>query len=115
MQIHLVGIRESSDHRRARNNLNRLSLYEFTLWGRDLVSVIRIRESPHYKGFFLKQIYENFVGTLETVRNRQVSVPRGSTVQNYCLHSYKNVVFPAQAEYSYFSADFRLRIFLYYS
>ena len=32
------------------------------------------------------------------------------------LHSffiYKNVVFPAQAEYSYFSADFRLKIFLY--
>jgi len=26
---------------------------------------------------------------------------------------YKNVVFPAQAEYSYFSADFRLKIFLY--
>ena len=34
------------------------------------------------------------------------------------LHSfffYKNVVFPAQAEYSYFFADFRLKIFLYYS
>ena len=32
------------------------------------------------------------------------------------LHSFffnKNVVFPAQAEYSYFSADFRLKIFLY--
>ena len=28
---------------------------------------------------------------------------------------YKNVVFPTQAEYSYFSADFRLKIFLYYS
>ena len=28
---------------------------------------------------------------------------------------YKNVVFPAQAEYSYFSTDFRLKIFLYYS
>ena len=28
---------------------------------------------------------------------------------------YKNVVFPAQAEYSYFSADFRLKIYLYYS
>ena len=28
---------------------------------------------------------------------------------------YKNAVFPAQAEYSYFSADFRLKIFLYYS
>ena len=29
-----------------------------------------------------------------------------------CIHSflfYKNVVFPAQAEYSYFSADFRLK------
>ena len=35
-----------------------------------------------------------------------------------CIHSflfYKNVVFPAQAEYSYFSADFRLITFLYYS
>ena len=34
------------------------------------------------------------------------------------IHSfffYKNVVFPAQAEFSYFSADFRLKIFLYYS
>ena len=27
----------------------------------------------------------------------------------------KNVVFPAQAEYSYLSADFRLKIFLYFS
>ena len=27
----------------------------------------------------------------------------------------ENVHFPAQAEYSYFSADFRLKIFLYYS
>ena len=31
---------------------------------------------------FLKKIDENFVGTLETVRYRQVSVPRGSTVDN---------------------------------
>ena len=31
------------------------------------------------------------------------------------LFFYKNVVFPTQAEYSYFSADFRLKIFLYYS
>ena len=33
------------------------------------------------------------------------------------IHSffYKDVVFPAQAEYSYFSADFRQKIFLYYS
>ena len=27
---------------------------------------------------------------------------------------YKNVVFSARAEYSYFSANFRLKIFLYY-
>ena len=31
------------------------------------------------------------------------------------LFFYKNVGFPAQAEYSYFFADFGLRIFLYYS
>ena len=30
--------------------------------------------------FFLNKMYENFVRTLETVRNGQVSVPRGSTV-----------------------------------
>ena len=61
--------------------IKRLSFYEFTLWGRDLVSVVRIRESPYYRGF-LNKIYENFVGTLETVRNIEVSVPRGSTVIN---------------------------------
>ena len=33
----------------------------------------------------------------------------------YTLSFYNNVVFPAQAEYSYFSADLRLKIFLYYS
>ena len=53
--------------------IKRLSLYELTLWVRDLVSFVRIRESPYYRGFFLKIIYENFVGTLETVRNRDVS------------------------------------------
>ena len=30
----------------------------------------------------------------------------------YTLFFYQNVVFPAQAEYSNFSADFRLKIFL---
>ena len=33
----------------------------------------------------------------------------------YTFFFYKNVVFPAQAEYSYFYADFRLKIFFYYS
>ena len=36
-------------------------------------------------------------------------------VEIHSFFFYKNVVFPAQAEYSYFSADFRLKIFLYYS
>ena len=46
------------------------------------MSVVRIRERPYYRGFFFKKIYENFVGTLETVRNIEVSVPRGSTLIN---------------------------------
>ena len=38
-----------------------------------------------------------------------------SQLQLHSLFIYKNVVIPAQAEYSYFSADFRLKIFLYCS
>ena len=48
--------------------IKRLSLYEFTFWGRDVVSVVRIRESHR------KKKYDNFVETLETVRRREVSV-----------------------------------------
>ena len=50
--------------------------FEFAPKGRDFVSVVRIREGPYYRGFFLEETYENFVGTQETVRNREVSVPR---------------------------------------
>ena len=57
--------------------MKRLSLYEFTLWGRDLVSVVHIRESLYSRGFFFNKIYENFVGTLETVCNIEVSVFKG--------------------------------------
>ena len=48
--------------------------------------------------------------------SRRISVIVHSSASDK-LHSffYKIVVFPAQAEYSYFSADFRLKIFLYYS
>ena len=41
------------------------------------MSVVRIGQSPYYR-FFSKKIHENFVETLEIVRNREVSVPRGS-------------------------------------
>ena len=38
------------------------------------------RFSAYYRVFFLKKIYKNFVGTLESAPNIEVSVPRGSTV-----------------------------------
>ena len=39
------------------------------------MSVVRIRESRSYfRGSVLKKIYEDFFGTLETVRNIEVSV-----------------------------------------
>ena len=73
VQIHLIGIRHSPDHRRVRHKgVKFIWIYSLAP---DLVSVVRIRESPYYRGSI-----KNFVGTLETVRNREVSVPRGSTV-----------------------------------
>ena len=39
VQIHLIGIRDSPDHRTAVSVIKRLSLYEFTLWGRDLAGI----------------------------------------------------------------------------
>ena len=48
--------------------IKRLCLYEFTIWGRDLVSVVLVIE------FVFKKIYENLVGTLKTVRNIEVTV-----------------------------------------
>ena len=53
VQIHLTGIRDLIT---AVSVIKRLSLYEFTLWGRDLVSVVRIRESPYYRGSFKENI-----------------------------------------------------------
>ena len=50
VRIHLMGIRDSPDHRSV--VIKRLRLYEFTLCGRDLVSVVHIRETPYYRGFF---------------------------------------------------------------
>ena len=59
--------------------IKRLSLYAFALWGRDLASVVCGKEGPYYR-VFLKKLCQNFVGTSETVSNREVSVRRGSTV-----------------------------------
>ena len=46
VQIHLIGIHLIT----VVSVIKRLSLYEFTLWGRDLLSVVRIIE-----GFFFKE------------------------------------------------------------
>ena len=68
----------------------------------------------------------------QTIRNRTDKSTRSayglvlsSVIRNYGVTRflwynlffliYKNVVFSGQAEYSYFSADFSLKIFLYYS
>ena len=51
---------------------------------------VRIRESPYYRRFFLRKYMRIFIGTLETVRNREVSVPRGSTVTTFRLFINEN-------------------------
>lgn len=35
-----------------------VSLYDFALWGRDLVSLVRIRDVPYYRGIFLRKCGE---------------------------------------------------------
>ena len=84
MQIHLIGIR-NRHHITAVSVIKRLGLYEFTLWSRDLVSVVRIRESLYYRGFFKRKYMRILSGhwevsVLERCPYREVSVPRGSTV-----------------------------------
>ena len=64
--------RSAPDHSSIISVKKRLSLYEITLWGRDFVSVVRIRESRYY----FSGHWKLSVG----VRIREVSVPRGSTV-----------------------------------
>ena len=60
MQTHLIGIQDSPDHRTVcYKGVKFIWIYS----NREIIEV------------FLKEIYENFVGTLETVRNREVSVP----------------------------------------
>ena len=81
VQIHLIGIRDSPDHRSVRNKEVKF------MWIYSLGPRFSVR-CPYYR------LYENFVGTLGTVRNGEVSVPRGSTVYNWfrrCagrLHTY---------------------------
>ena len=43
--------------------IKRLGLYEFSPKSREFVSVVRVTEGPYYRGFFLEEMYENFVST----------------------------------------------------
>ena len=53
----------------------------------EILCPLSVLERVRTTEVFLGQMYENFVGTQETVRNREVSVPRGSTV----VEVYKKV------------------------
>ena len=64
VQIHLIGIRDWHQIT-AVSVIKRLGLYEFTPWSRDLVSVVRIRESPYYRGFFKIKYTRIFSGRWE--------------------------------------------------
>ena len=57
------------------------------------------------------------IARLRVVSKEEERWGRGgrAAVLKYTVFFNKNVVFPTQTEYSYFSADFRLEIFLYYS
>ena len=48
--------------------IKRLNLYGFALWGRYLVSVVRIREDPYYRGV----IDREFMGILPGPRELSV-------------------------------------------
>ena len=64
VQIHLIGIRDRHQIT-AVSVINRLGSYEFTPWSLDLVSVVRIRESPYYRGFFKIKYTRIFSGHWE--------------------------------------------------
>ena len=85
---------------------------------------IRADQISHMEGserhidYFLPIVADceaGFGGPLNAFELTKSMVMRISSPLKYTLFFYKNVVFPSQAEYSYFSADFRLKIFLYYS
>ena len=79
----------------AKQQSKRLNKYG-TLWDRDLVSVVRIRESRYYRDFFLKKTYENFVGTLETGRVTR----RGVRIERFDCIGYWNSKISSCAEHS---------------
>ena len=79
MQITLIGIRDSLDHRSVRNREVKF-IRIYSLGPRFSVRSVRVSKSPYYRGFLMKT-YGNFVGTLETVRNRGVRI---GDVRLYC-------------------------------
>ena len=79
MQITLIGIRDSLDHRSVRNREVKF-IRIYSLGPRFSVRSVRVSKSPYYRGFLMKT-YGNFVGTLETVRNRGFRI---GDVRLYC-------------------------------
>ena len=78
----------------------------------------KIRVLVMHKYISRLKTYNLYKSNLNYLKDVELSMPTANSVfLRNRIHSffYKNVVFPAQAEYSYFSADFRLKIFLCYS
>ena len=83
----------------------------------DYEYVWQIRQSANFLWTFYVSVIQGLPSTLLTLVKFEngVFTHQMFSVHNTLLFSYKNVVFPAQVEYSYFATDFRLKIFLYYS
>ena len=93
VQIHLIGIRDSPDHRSVRNKEVKF------IWLYSLLSRFSVR-CPYYWDrvriieVLFKKIYENFVGTLQTVRNREVSVLERHPYQEVRLYTLFSGTYP---------------------
>ena len=90
MQIHVIGIRDSPDHRTV-SVIKGLSLYEFTLWGGDLESVAPTRESPYYRGFFKRKYMRILSGHWKLSCNIEVSVLERCSYRKVRLYLLTNV------------------------
>ena len=53
------------------------------------MSIVGIRESPYYRGFFLKENIKEFVRDIGTVCNTEVSVPTVISVQHTFSSSHE--------------------------
>ena len=102
---------DSPDHRSVRNKQVKF-ICIYSLGPRFRVRCLYQRKSALYSllSFFLKKIYQNFVRTLETVRSREVSVPRDSTAFEKKKNKMSKTVVIQTSETSQMYQDFCVRL-----